>query len=357
MPNNKKINLLLDTSPLNNQSAIRGIGTYTRLLAENLATMPELSIEQSFFQAKQDGFKPDIVHYPYFDLFFNTLPIKCCAKNKTVVTIHDLIPLKFPDFYPVGLRGKFNFFKQKLALKKVSAIITDSFASKKDIEQILGINPEKIYVIYLASNPLLKPASLEEIKRVKRKFNLPKNYILYVGDINYNKNLPQLIKALKYLPSHIKLLLLGKNFYPHDIPEWQWIETQIALSNVASRVKFLNDIDAKMLDEMSAIYSGASVYVQPSLYEGFGLPVLEAMQCQTPVVASNNSSLLEIGDQYIEFSNSNAEDLADKINLVLNWSMEQRQERVEEAYQWSQSFTWQRTAKETFQVYQTILAL
>ena len=86
-------------------------------------------------------------------------------------------------------------------------------------------------------------------------------------------------------------MLFGKNFTPQDIPEWQWIETQIALSDVQDRVHFINALEGSVEHELSAIYSGAAVYVQPSLAEGFGLPVLEALQCKVPVDSSNTTSL------------------------------------------------------------------
>lgn len=357
MKQTNQIKVLLDTSPLINKSANRGIGTYTRLLHQYLIELPELKIEQSFFKSKKINFRPDIVHYPYFDLFFNTLPINLFKKTKLVVTVHDLIPLKFPKFYPPGIKGKLIFLKQKQALNKADAVITDSFASQKDIKQHLGIKKEKTNVVYLAANPELEKADEKMIKRVKRKFSLPKNYILYVGDINYNKNIPQLIKSVKYLPIGIKLVCLGKNFYSHNIPEWQWIETQLALSDVKNRVKFITNIESKMYAELAAIYTGALCYVQPSLYEGFGLPILEAMQCKTPVVSTKNSSLIEVGDRYVQFAEPTAENLAEAINEVLQWSENKRTKRIEEAYQWGQSFTWKRVAKETLQVYQKILNL
>ena len=97
------------------------------------------------------------------------------------------------------------------------------------------------------------------------------------------------------------------------------------------------------------------LYIQPSLYEGFGLPVLEAMQCRTPVVCSETSSLLEVGGENVVFAQPNAEDFAEKVLDVLNWSKTRREKWVREAYKWSQSFSWQKTAKETAEVYRKVL--
>jgi len=345
--------ILIDTSPLDTGHAIRGIGTYTRLLAEHLEKRSDVEVVRSGTK-KAKTFKPDLVHYPYFDLFFATLPL--LKKHPTILTIHDVIPLIFPDRYQPGIKGKAKFIKQKSALKNVKAIITDSESSKKDIHEHLGVAESKIKVVYLAASPALKASTEKEIRRVKRKYKLPKNYILYVGDINYNKNIPQLIKAARYLPRHVKLVCLGKSFIKQDIPEWQWIKTQLALSNVEGKVKFLADVPGGLISDMAAIYSGALCYVQPSLYEGFGLPVLEAMQCKTPVVSTQNSSLVEVGGEQVVYVNKDAESIAQGINKVLSWSKTKRQQKVRAALKWSKNFTWEKTAQETVAIYKKVLA-
>ncbi len=345
--------ILIDTSPLTNANAIRGIGVYTRWLTEHLQDIDELELKLTTADNKQNEFKPDLIHYPFFDLFFATLPM--VRAKPTVVTVHDVIPLKYPEHYPAGVKGKVKLQKQKLALKTCQAVITDSHASKKDIEDLLGIASDKIHVVYLAANPELEHKKDKAVAEVKKKYELPDNYLLYVGDINYNKNIPQLIKALKFVPDDLELVLVGKNFKQQDIPEWKWIETQIALSDVADRVHLLNEITGDADDELSAIYSGASVYVQPSLYEGFGLPVLEAMQCKTPVVAAKNSSLIEVGGEYAFFTGEEAEELGEAVNQVLDLTQAERSKRTTAAYEWSQTFSWEKTAKETVRVYQSVL--
>lgn len=344
--------ILIDTSPLDSGHAIRGIGTYTRLLVENLEKISGLEVVRSETELGED-FKPDLVHYPYFDLFFPTLPL--IRRQATVVTIHDVIPLVLAEHYPVGIKGKAALMKQKSAVKTVGAVITDSASSKADIHQHLGVPLDKIHVVYLAANPELQVASTKEINRVRRKYGLPKNYVLYVGDINYNKNIPQLIKMVRDLPRHTKLVCVGKAFVEQDIPEWQWIETQLALSDVKDRVKFVTDVPGGQTADLAAIYSGADCYIQPSLYEGFGLPVLEAMQCQVPVVMTENSSLIEVGGKAALFAEPEAESLADQVNQVLNWTKKEREAHIKKAYKWSQKFSWKKTAQETAQVYQQLL--
>lgn len=345
--------VLIDTSPLNSGHAIRGIGTYTRELVEHLEQLDEVEIVRSTILGEGEKAKADITHYPFFDLFFNTLPM--AFSRPTVVTIHDVIPLKFPEQYPPGVKGKIRFEKQKMALRTANGIITDSNASKQDIEKLLGISEDKIHVVYLAANPDLKAQKEAVIKRVKKTYDLPNKYVLYVGDINYNKNIPQLIKMVKYLSDDIHLVCLGKNFVEQDIPEWNWIETQLALSNVTDRVKFITNVLTDSDDDLAAIYSGAQCYVQPSLYEGFGLPVLEAMQCRTPVVSTKVSSLVEVAGDHAVYTGPEAAELAKGVEEVLSWTKTKRAEKIRAAYKWSQIFSWKKTAKDTFSVYKNIL--
>jgi glycosyltransferase involved in cell wall biosynthesis len=346
----KKINVLIDTSPLGNAHAHRGIGTYTKLLVEHLEKYRLVEVLRSQSKKKDDP-KPNIVHYPYFDLFFSTLPLNHPAP-KQVVTIHDVIPLNFPDHYPAGVKGGLRFVKQQLALKKIDAVITDSEASKTDIEKHLGIEADKIHVVYLAANPKLQAAAPKKVKAVKEKYSLPEKYVLYVGDINYNKNIPQLIKAVKYLPKDVHLVAVGKNFVPQEIEEWQWIEAQIAMSDVSSRIKFLSNVADTQ--ELAALYTGAECYVQPSLYEGFGLPVIEAMQCKTPVVVTNNSSLTEIASPDTVLVETDAENIAKGVTQILEMTKVKRQEIIKNNFQWSQKFSWDKVAKDTAKVYRLI---
>jgi len=347
--------VLLNTSPLSDANATRGIGTYTRFLLDRLLNNQKIEVFQSGTMSESElrKFQADVVHYPYFDFFFPTLPLKLITK--TVVTIHDVIPLIFPKHYRPGKIGKVNFLRQKLALKAVNRIITDSESSKKDIIKHLGVPEEKITVIYLAANPKLQPLKKEVWQKYQRKLRLPKNYLLYVGDINYNKNLTQLIKTLKFLPREIKLVCVGNNFHPQEIPEWEAIEKQIALSNVANRVKFIEDVISDDPEELASIYQGALAYIQPSLYEGFGLPILEAMQCQTPVICGKNSSLTEItGDKAILVDEEKAENFAEAVKQVLAWKKKDRQAFLDKARQWAKKFSWEKTAKETIKVYQEL---
>lgn len=345
---NDKLKVFFDTTPLRNANALRGIGMYTRFLTEELEKNPDVEI----LKIKNKKVQPDIIHYPFFDLYFPTLPF--FRKQKTVVTVHDVIPMRFPEFYSPGKRGRVQFYRQKFALQHVQAVITDSEASKKDIIFYLKIAESKVHVVSLAGNPHIHRTSETHSEDVRRALHLPTKFFLYVGDINYNKNIPQLIKSLKFLPDDLHLVCVGKNFYPHPIVEWKRIETQIALSDVSNRVHFVTDIGKDTDDMLSALYTAAEMYVQPSVYEGFGLPVLEAMQSETPVVSSQNSSLIEVGGNFVEFVESDAAAISQGISRVLAWSSEHRAKRIKEALEWSHTFSWKRTADETLHIYKTL---
>lgn len=343
----------VDTRPLHSGHAHRGIGMYTRLLTEHLEQLPDITVIRS--AAIPTGApipQADVTHYPFFDLFFPTLPFHIFSKS--VVTIHDVIPLKFPEKYPVGTRGQLAFLRQQLALRTTQAIITDSLSSKADIIEHLHVPENTVFVVPLAAHPELQPQNDAAIAAVRQAYALPKQYVLYVGDINYNKNIPQLIKAIKFLPESVHLVCIGKNFTPQPIPEWQWIETQIALSGVAERVHFVTDLLHDSVTDLAACYSGALAYIQPSLYEGFGLPILEAMQCKTPVISTPVSSLPEVGGEHCVYAQPEAESIAAAVQTVAEWSKTKRQQVLKAAAAWANTFSWDRTAQETVAVYTSV---
>jgi len=193
------------------------------------------------------------------------------------------------------------------------------------------------------------------MEKVIKKYQLPNQYVLYVGDINYNKNLPTLITALRELPKEISLVLVGKNTKPQDIPEWRAIEEAIDANDLKDRVLRVTDIKENAGETLAAIYQAATVYVQPSLYEGFGLPVLEAMQYRTPVVAADTSSLKEITKNYGVLVTPSSQGIADGVRSVLNTPKVQLDVQIQRASQWAGSFTWQKTAQKTIAVYKKIL--
>ncbi len=342
-----KLQVCVDTAPLQTGHAIRGIGMYTRNLVAALEKNSDIELVTTSAQA-------DVVHYPYFDLFQSTLPFS--PLTKTVVTIHDVIPLVFPDKYKPGKKGSVLYKWQRYKLRSVNAVITDSHASQQDIATYLPVKEKKIHRVYLAGNPEIAPVSRSVVADTLSKYSLKDTqYVLYVGDINYNKNIPQLLKMTKFLPEDVSLVCVGKEFYPHDIPEWNWIETQIEMSQIRSRVKFITSVGVSGTQELSALYQSAVAYVQPSLYEGFGLPCLEAMQAGCPVIASNVSSLPEVVGSHGLLVAPTAEDFAQAVTDILSWKTAQRKHHIQEAQDWAHSFSWQKVAAETVAVYKKVV--
>jgi glycosyltransferase involved in cell wall biosynthesis len=339
--------IALDTSALSSGHSGRGVGRYTAWLEEGLAQLPDVELVSNPLQA-------DLWHIPYFSLFSPQLPLH--SHTPVVVTIHDVIPLRFPEGYPVGLRGKAGLLWQRLALTQVIHIITDSIASKADIVRFLGVHDKKISVVPLAANPELAPQPKRTVADVLKKLKITQPYVLYVGDINYNKNLPALIRALELLPKNLQLVLVGRAFKPQPIPEWQAIEAAVASLKHPEQVRFVNDIGSDGSTTLAALYTGAVTTIQPSLWEGFGLPVLESFACGTPVVATHVSSLPEVGgDVAIYSKDTSSEGLAEAIEKALKLSNSERANLSQRATDWAAQFSWGQTAVNTAHVYSQVL--
>lgn len=350
------MNVLLDTSPLLNQNRIRGVGTYTEeLLAalQELNITPEPFIVHASHEASwKNGSEFDLIHYPYFDLFFATLPRK---KNQpVVVTVHDVIPLIFPEHYPVGLKGRLRFWQQKHRLDSADAVITDSECSKKDIVTYLGISEAKIFVVPLAARRGLVAPSEYLQQKVKQELDLPQKFGLYIGDINYNKNLPTLLLALTQLPDDIHLCVVSATFHNKSIPEGKILAEIIRDNSLSDRVHVLS-VPKEATDTLSAVIALSKCLVQPSLYEGFGLPVLEAMQVGTVVVSSNGGSLPEVVGEAAIVVDPTITGLADGISKAVALRGEDRERWVKAGRQRAEMFSWRRTAELTYAVYEMVL--
>jgi glycosyltransferase involved in cell wall biosynthesis len=345
------MNILIDTASLSNGSAIRGIGQYTKNLIKGLK---DLNTQNKIFVSEENPEKTDLIHYPFFDFFFPTLPLQ--KRTRTIVTIHDVIPLVFAKHYPRGIRGNITLLRQKLALRDVTHIITDSQCSKRDIIHHLHIASSKISVVPLAASEDVKKQPQSVVDSVRKKYLVPKNYVLYVGDINYNKNLPFLIHSVSRIPK-IYLVMVGKSMKNTSIPEGKAIEEAISKYGMKDRVILLDSLAGDATQELSALYTGATAYIQPSFYEGFGLPVLEAMQCQTPVISSCGGSLPEVvGNAAVTFHPHDENDCEAAIRKVLKLTPVQRQAMVRSGVMRAREFTWERTARETMAIYMSVFS-
>jgi glycosyltransferase involved in cell wall biosynthesis len=357
----------IDVSQMNVLNAERGVGMYTDLLFEHLKkNFPKEEIEFNKKPADSpnstnptappqhaDETTLDLVHYPYFDLYFHTLPSK--KRVKTVVTIHDVIPLIYPKQYKPGIRGSFAFWRQLTSLKTVDAVLTDSECSKSDIAKHLGYPAEKIHVVYLAGNPALDRQPAAQIQAVREKYKLPSRYVLYVGDINYNKNLPAFIEACAGLPNDISVVMVGRALNNTAIPEGKALHAALSKFRMEGRSILLTDVPREPASDLAAIFTGAVAYVQPSLYEGFGLSVLDAMQCGTPVVTSRTSSLREVaGDAAIYFHPKTVAEISDAMHKAVHLGTTEKAAMLTRAKKNLARFSWDETARQTYAVYKSV---
>jgi len=314
---------------------VRGIGVHTSELINQFKKNKNYNLQLT---NKNDA---DIVHFIYFKPFEKSLiPFNKPKNQKWILTIHDLIPLIYPVHYPSGIRGSLNFLINKFKIKKnIDAIITISETSKKDICRFLGVNPEKVNVVYLAAkNVFRKIDNRKVLSDIKNKYNLPDNFVLYAGDVNYNKNIPNLIKACHI--AKMPLVIVGKQakeIENMDINHPEHIHLKnLDFKNVI-RLGFVSDYD------LAVIFNLASVYIQPSLYEGFGLPILEAGSCGTFVIASKTQALVEImGVKYKYFDPNDPFDIAKNIK---NPNKKVVLPRV---------YSWEKSARDTVEVYEKI---
>lgn len=272
------------------------------------------------------------------------LPLRWKDKNiKKVVTIHDLIFMRFPQFYSWFDR-KIHFWKFKNAAIQADVIIAISEQTKKDIIHYLKVPESKIKVVYQGCHTAFKEDySQENLLKIKEKFGLPKRFILNVGTIEERKNLLSVVKALKN--NSIPLVVIGKktNYFKS-------VETYIQNNKI--EVYFLNNVS---MIELAGIYKLADIFIYPSIFEGFGIPIIEAHYSQVPVITSNTSCLPEAGGEHALYVNPlNVEDIKEKI--VFLWENEsERKKMVENSQVFVQKFNDEKIAKNIMEVYNVLI--
>ena len=325
-------------------------------ISEDLA---KLWFEQVSFPRACRRQDVEIAHVPYFaSPLFPTTP--------TVVTVHDLIPMLLPA-YRGSLLVRLYTLLVAVAAKRADIVLTDSEASKWDIVRLLDIPAARVRVIYLAADDIYQPVLDEHrLAAIRRKYGLPESYLLYLGGFDQRKNVPTLLKAFAQLAkdsrfeiresrfeirdSRVHLVMAGRlpekgsDFFPDPRPIVEKL-------GIGEQVVFTGWVPE---EDKPALYSGARALVFPSLYEGFGLPPLEALACGTPVIASNRGSLPEIvGDGGLLLEPDDVEELAGAMEKLLNddtlWG-NLRQKGLAHAAR----FSWEKTARETLAVYREI---
>lgn len=347
----KKLKIALINPPLIGHK-LRGTGTYTDELYKALKKENEVNVSLMDFSSVLSDV--DIIHYPYFDPFFLTLPL--INKRPTVVTVHDLIPLKFPEHFPKGIKGSLKWLRQKMSLNNADMIITDSHASQKDITAVTGIDLSRIKVIYLGVNESFRVIEdKKKLGRVKIKYRLPDDYILHVGDVNYNKNIPGLIKAFhETIQKHdnLYLVLVGNGFVNNStqLTELAELINELKLSSRIIRIGYIPK------EDLVGLYNQAVAYLQISYAEGFGLPVLEAMSCGCPVIVSNVSSLPEIvSDAGLFINPDSVKSMVEGlISMIANENL--RKNFIDKGLIRAKFFSWKKCAQETVKVYRKVLS-
>jgi glycosyltransferase involved in cell wall biosynthesis len=373
------MNVTIDVSPTVQKHA--GLGRYAGEIARALGQSNQANVAL-FYNSQGNAHLPDYLsHLPYRtvnagnkpwrmrvllsqlakwpmdrafgagDIFHATNHLLAHFKHaRTVFTLHDLIFLRFPEYH-LPYNRWFLTFAMPRFLRAADVIVTPSECSKQDVIKFYGLSPEKIKVIYEAPAPEFTPATDETaLARVKQKYNLPEKYILHVGTIEPRKNLGRLLEAFKALLADapdLRLVLIGKKGWLYD----SFFE-KLRHLGLEERVIFPGYVDEA---DLPACFQLAQVFAYPSLYEGFGLPPLEAMACGAPVVCSHSSSLPEVvGQAGLLINPTDTAALTAALRQVLT-DATLRAELRQSALNQAQKFSWKRAAAELVNLYRCLL--
>ncbi len=321
-------------------------------LGDNFRAIPEVARPYSVSEQLRIPMdlrreKIDLFHAPHYVL----PPLTPC---KSVVTIHDCIHLRFPQYLPNRLAYGYAWSSMWLATHRASRVLTVSEASKRDILRYYSIPDRRIDVIYNAIDDRLgEEPSREDIERVRDRYQLNAPYVLYAGNIKPHKNLERLIEAFHALRqdpdlAHVKLLIIGD-----EISKYATLRRAVHRYKLHKYVRFFGFVPDKTL---AVLYRLARVFVFPSLYEGFGFPPLEAMAAGAPVITSNISSLPEVvGDAALLIDPLNAAAIAEAMRRVLLDS-DLREQLRQRGYQRAKEFSWERSVRRVREIYDEVLA-
>jgi glycosyltransferase involved in cell wall biosynthesis len=298
----------------------------------------------SFLKEKMLG-DVDIVHSTNFSA-------PRLMHKKLVVTIYDLTVFTHPECHQ---KGNIDFCAKGIrdSLLYADKVIAISEHTKKDLMEILNAPSDMISVTQLAAgSDYYEVKDLATIRQAKEKYGLPEEYVLFVGSLEPRKNIKGLLKAYSAIPVKLRkdfplVIAGGKGWLNSDIP------ALVDGLDIKESVRFTGYIDG---NDISAVYSGASVFAYPSLYEGFGLPILEAMSCGAPVITSNTSSMPEVaGDAALLVDPLNADELAFALETVLE-KEDLRADMRKKGLARASQFSWDRCAHETLEVYRKVMA-
>jgi glycosyltransferase involved in cell wall biosynthesis len=285
---------------------------------------------------------PDVLFVPA-----HVLPIHCPVP--AVVTVHDLGYRHYPQAHRTFDRWYLDWTTRRHT-RVASYIVADSLATQKDMVDFYGADLGKIDVVYLGRDENLAPVTdVDLINQIQTKYGIEGDYLLYLGTLHPRKNLVRLVEAfhqtvIALQNREVKLVIAGKKGWLYDT-----IFEGVQQFNLTEQVIFTGYVED---GDKPALLSGALAYVFPSLYEGFGLPILEAMACGTPVLTSNISSCPEVaGEAALLVDPRNTDEIAAGLTQLIT-NPELRQQLIEQGYQQLQKFSWQKAAAQVFEIFE-----
>ena len=265
---------------------------------------------------------------------------------KSIVTIHDLIYLRFPKLFS-KIDRKIYDIKFRSSCQRANKIIAVSQQTKSDIIKYFGISKEKIEVIYQGCNPIFQEEkSVKKINKVVDKYKLPKEFLLYVGSIEERKNLLTLLRAIANIPDQI-LVVIGSG-----IAYKEKCLTFIDDNKLNNRVIFLKNLS---LEEMACIYQKAEIFIYPSIFEGFGIPILEALFSKTPVITSKGSCFSEAGGENSKYIDPLSELEITQAILDIKSNKKLQNLMIEKGYQYALNFKDEKISKNLISIYNSLI--
>lgn len=322
-----------------------GVAYYTQNLAENLSSYPDFDMVYFYSSLRKpyQGNLKNVKSYRYppaaleilfnrvrqipiekflgpLDIFHSSDWIQPKSKAKKITTYHDVVPLKYPQWsHPkiVAVQKR----RLKIVEKEIDMVVAVSKSTKKDLLQVSEIPEEKITVIYEGVGEQFKPLDQDKVQIFKREMELPHKFVLAIGGVGERRNL----KRVKEASKNYNLVITGQT-----IP---WISD----------------------GQLPLLYNAADILLYPSFYEGFGLPILEAMACGTPVITSGVSSMPEVGGDAAEYVNPQSViDVENKLKIVME-DGKKRESMAKKGLAQAKKFSWKKCAQETAEVYRRLM--
>jgi glycosyltransferase involved in cell wall biosynthesis len=308
------------------------------------------NLNLKLFSIAEQFILPSVLKRTKIDIFHSfSFAAPLFSPCKTVITIYDLIHLLFPQNYSCKLALYYKLIVAR-CIRQTNKFLTISENSKSDIINLLGVSPEKVAVIYGAVDDLFQPMEKSNLKmKMSKQFGINKDFMLYVGNMRPHKNLLLLIeafyKSLSLNPDLILVICAEKAY------SFNAVSDKITKLGIEEKVFFVDNISD---ENLALFYNAARALILPSLYEGFGLPPLEAMACGTPVLASDIKPLREVlGDAALFFNPSDIEGMSRVMVKVL--TDRQLQDNLsKKGSEWARQYSWEKSARELLSLYEEV---